>query len=258
MLEAKAVTKQYRSRAGVGGEPLVVVRDVSVLLRPEETTGLVGESGSGKSTLGRLLAGLERPDGGEVWFEGCPLTGADGEIRKRFRRSVQVIFQNPMNALNPRWTVRAILEEPFRIHAAGVGGSLAAETGRILDEVRLPQAFLSRRPHELSGGERQRVCIARALALKPRIVICDESVSSLDVLVRAQILNLLLELQRTHRIGYLFISHDLAVVRHMSDRLLVMKDGRVVESGPAADVLAAPQTEYARSLIDAGKLEFRP
>lgn len=251
-LEARDVTRHYsvRSRSGES-KRLTALGGVSVALEPGRTVGLVGESGSGKSTLGRILAGLERPDGGTVQFDGQPVAGSPKALREKFRRAVQVVFQNPMNALNPRWTVRAILEEPFRVN-----GEPAARTERLLDEVRLPKQFLTRRPGELSGGERQRVCIARALALKPRIVICDEAVSSLDVLVRADILNLLLELQKSHGIGYLFISHDLAVVRHMSDELLVMKNGQIVERGPAAQILAAPQTAYARTLIDAGKLEF--
>lgn len=256
MLEARAAVKKYPAHAGPGRGVLTAVNEVSLSLRPGRTLGLVGESGSGKSTLGRLLAGLERPDGGEILFEGADLSRMTREARAGFRRSVQMIFQNPMNALNPRWTVRAILEEPFRVHSAEPAGSLDAAARRILDEVRLPAAFLTRRPHELSGGERQRVCIARALALKPRLVICDESVSSLDVLVRAEILNLLLDLQKTHGIGYLFISHDLAVVRHMSDDLIVMQAGRAVEAGPALQVLAAPQSPYARTLIDAGNLIF--
>lgn len=255
MLEAKSLMKKYHVRSESGaGRTLVAVNEVSVALQPGRTVGLVGESGSGKSTLGRMLAGLERPDEGTIWFEGQSLAGMPRESRDRFRRAVQVIFQNPMNALNPRWTVRAILEEPFAIHSRALAGNISSEIGRLLDDVRLPQNFLTRRPSELSGGERQRVCIARALALKPKLVICDEAVSSLDVLVRAEIMNLLLDLQKEHGIGYLFISHDLAVVRHMSDDVLVMKDGQIVESGPAAQVLAAPQTAYARLLVDAGHL----
>ncbi len=252
MLAAQNVTKHYSIRSEAGGSKrLTALGGVSVSLIPGRTIGLVGESGSGKSTLGRILAGLEKPDGGAVTFEGAPIIGSSPSGRRKFRRAVQVVFQNPMNALNPRWTVRSILEEPFRVN-----GESASNIGRLLEEVHLPLHFLTRRPGELSGGERQRVCIARALALKPRIVICDEAVSSLDVLVRAEILNLLLELQRSHGIGYLFISHDISVVRHMSDDLVVMKDGQVVEFGPAADILASPRSAYTRTLLDAAYLKL--
>lgn len=243
MLEVKQVTKKYKD--------LIAVNGVSLKLEPGQTVGLVGESGSGKSTLGRILAGLERPDSGEVLFEGKPIT--DKDQRKHFRKSVQMIFQNPMNALNPRWTVRSILAEPFIVNGEGEKQS---DLERLLDEVRLPKSFLTRRPRELSGGERQRICIARALALKPKLVICDEAVSSLDVLVRAEILNLLLDLQQKHDIGYLFISHDLMVVRHMSEIVAVMRRGVILEHGSAIQVLTQPQETYTREILSASHLDL--
>lgn len=224
LIEALSLSKSYG--------PLKAVDDVSFSLDSGRTLGIVGESGSGKSTLAKLVAGLIRPDGGQVRFRGP-------------KRNLQVIFQEPAGSLDPRFTIKRILEEPFRIHRDV--SPVRCET--LLERVGLPASFASRFPRELSGGECQRVALARAVALGPSLVICDEAVSSLDVLVQAQILNLLLDLQKDTGMSYLFITHDLKVAGHMSDDILVMKDGRVCEAGPRDRVLEKPGHPYTAELI---------
>lgn len=253
-LEAKGVTKIYRvpdPARRFGTTQLAAVDGASLHISGGETVGIVGESGSGKSTLARLLMLLERPDKGEIWFEGKSATKLGGTEKKRFRRNVQIVFQDPLASLNPRQKVKDILSEPFEIHADLMPKHLDKEIGELLERVGLKPQMKDRRPRELSGGERQRVSIARAIALKPRLVICDEAVSSLDVLVQAQILNLLLRLQKELGIAYFFISHDLRIVRHMSDRVAVMQNGRIVEEGPAERIYQAPAHPYTQSLLAA-------
>ena len=230
------------------------VESADVTIGPGAIVGLVGESGSGKSTLGKMIAGLLRPDAGEVRYDGRPLKALRGEEQKHFRRDVQMVFQNPLYSLNPRMTAGQTLAEPFVIHGCSAGSSPAAEAARLLDKVGLPAVYATRFPRELSGGERQRVSIARAIALKPRLVILDEAVSSLDVLVRAGILNLLLDLHLKEKVGYLFISHDLRVVRHLCDRVAVMNSGRIVEAGPTREVLQRPRESYTQTLIESSGL----
>ena len=231
---------------------LKAVDDVSFTLYPGETVGLVGESGCGKTTLGRALLRLTEPTAGRILFEGDDLARLPaGELRRR-RREFQLVFQDPYAALNPMLTVGEAIWEPMRVH--GVGGSRAAQKARVLALLRtvgLAEAHFERYPHEFSGGQRQRICIARALALRPKLIVCDESVSALDVSVQAQVLNLLNDLKREFGITYLFITHDLSVARFMSDRLLVMHEGRIVESGPAAAIYEQPQAEYTRGLLAA-------
>ena len=228
------------------------VDDVSFTIYPGETVGLVGESGCGKTTLGRALLRLTEPTSGRILFEGTDLAQLPAaELRQR-RREFQLVFQDPYAALNPMLTVGEAILEPLRVH--NVGGSRAEQKDRVRELLRtvgLSDDAEQRYPHEFSGGQRQRVCIARALALRPKLIVCDESVSALDVSVQAQVLNLLNDLKRELGITYLFITHDLSVARFMSDRLLVMSQGRLVESGPAAEVYAHPQNPYTQQLLAA-------
>jgi peptide/nickel transport system ATP-binding protein len=231
---------------------VMAVNDVSFQVYKGETFGLVGESGCGKTTLGRALLQLIKPMSGRVWFEGRDLTRlGGGQLRKR-RREMQLIFQDPYSSLNPRMSIGAAIAEPLKIHGVSRGQrNLKQRVEYLLDRVGLNPAAINRFPHEFSGGQRQRVCIARALALNPKFIICDESVSSLDVSVQAQVLNLLKELQEEFKLTYIFISHDLGVVKFMSDRIMVMNAGRVEEIGPAEEIYRHPRREYTQKLIAA-------
>ena len=225
------------------------VDDVSMEIENGKTLGVVGESGSGKSTLAKLLLKLLKADGGQILFEGRDITVSDERNLKEFRKKVQVIFQEPFSSLDPRFTVRNILREPYLIAGQKNENFLEDKVRTLLRKVELGDDFLSRLPHEMSGGECQRVAIARAISTEPSLIVCDEPVSSLDALVQVQILNLLLKLQQEKRVAYLFISHDLRVVRHMSDDILVMKDGQVVEAGPRDQVFNNPQDPYSKKLL---------
>ncbi|WP_317173587.1 ABC transporter ATP-binding protein [Hymenobacter montanus] len=228
------------------------VDDVSFTLYPGETIGLVGESGCGKTTLGRALLRLTEPTAGRILFEGTDLAKLSGGDLRRRRRDLQLVFQDPYAALNPMLTVGEAIWEPMRVHK--VGGTRQEQKAKVLELLRtvgLRDEHFQRYPHEFSGGQRQRICIARALALQPKLIVCDESVSALDVSVQAQVLNLLNDLKREFGITYLFITHDLSVAQFMSDRLLVMHQGRIVESGPAAAIYAHPRHEYTQSLLAA-------
>jgi peptide/nickel transport system ATP-binding protein len=238
---------------GIFGETqryIMAVNGVSFDVYPGETLGLVGESGCGKTTLARTLLRLIEPTGGKVLFEGQNVGTLHGKALRQVRREMQIVFQNPFSSLNPRMSIGNLVMEPLKIH--GVGDNARQQRERsayLLERVGLNAELMNRYPHEFSGGQRQRICIARALALNPKFIICDESVSALDVSVQAQVLNLLKELQDEFKLTYIFISHDLSVVKFMSDRILVMNKGRIEEVGPAESIYSQPKQEYTRSLI---------
>jgi peptide/nickel transport system ATP-binding protein len=253
LLRFAAVSRYYRlpRQRLLQAPPLrTALEAVSLELKAGEVLGLVGESGSGKSTLGRLAVGLERADVGTVSLDGHDLARADRATRRRLRRDVQMVFQDPYGSLDPRLTVARIVAEPLvllRLAAAEAG----ARVREALAEVGLGADALGRYPHEFSGGQRQRIAIARALITRPRLVVADEPVSALDVSVQAQVLNLMADLRARHGLAYLLISHDLAVVAHLADRIAVMRAGRIVECGPTARLLQAPSHAYTRALLDA-------
>ncbi len=228
------------------------VDGVSFRVYPGQTLGLVGESGCGKTTIGRAILRLVEPTAGRVTFDGQDLLALSGTALRQMRRRMQIIFQDPYGSLNPRMTVESTLVEPMVIH--GVGGSRTDRRDRaaaLLEEVDMETMHLQRYPHEFSGGQRQRICIARAIAIEPEFLICDEPVSALDVSVQAQVINLLKDLQERHGLTYIFVSHDLSVVKFMADMMAVMNEGRIVEFGPSENIYADPQEDYTRRLIDA-------
>jgi peptide/nickel transport system ATP-binding protein len=230
-------------------DPFVdAVLDASLMIRQGETLGLVGESGSGKTTLGRTILGLQRAHSGSVRFDGRELTTLSEAAFKPLRRDLAMMFQDPVGSLSPRRSIRALLSEPFEIHGLS-DLSLRDEADRLCDMVSLPRNFLSRYPHELSGGQARRVGVARALALQPRLIIADEPTAGLDVSVQGEILNLMAELQRAHGLSYLIITHNLPVVRHISDRLAIMYLGRIVEQGDCEDIFARPAHPYTEALV---------
>ncbi|MBX5470581.1 MAG: ABC transporter ATP-binding protein [Thermoleophilaceae bacterium] len=227
------------------------VDDVSFEIHEGETLGLVGESGSGKSTTGYCAIRLLEATAGRIFFEGKDITRLRGESLRRMRREMQIVFQDPYASLNPRMTVGDIVAEPLIVHSIGTRKSRAATVRELLNIVGFDPSYVNRYPHEFSGGQRQRIGIARALAVNPRLIVCDEPVSALDVSIQAQILNLLKDLQRDFGLSYLFIAHDLAVVRTMSDRIAVMNKGKIVETGPAAEVYTDPKDDYTKALLAA-------
>jgi len=232
--------------------PFVAVRDASLSLSRGETLGIVGESGSGKTTLGRAVLRLIEPASGRVLFEGQDLAHASGRALRSARARMQMIFQAPAASLNPRMRIASVITEPLEIH--GIGASRSDRRKRaadLLDRCGMPADSLNRFPHEFSGGQRQRIAIARALALNPALIVCDEPTSALDVSVQAQIINLLQDLQRDLGLAYLFISHDMAVVSHICQRIAVMKVGRIVETGEVDQIIRRPGHPYTRSLLSA-------
>jgi peptide/nickel transport system ATP-binding protein len=231
--------------------PVRAVDGVSFDIAAGETVGLVGESGCGKSTLGKAILRLVDASAGRIVFDGCDVTRLDGKKLRPFRRRVQMVFQDPYASLNPRHSVAAILDAALRVHGVDTRQERERRARRIIDQVGLPATALGRYPHEFSGGQRQRIGIARALVLEPALLVCDEPVSALDVSIQAQVLNLLVDLKRELGLSYLFISHDLSVVRYIADRVLVMNDGRIVESGDHRSIWRAPAHPYTRSLIAA-------
>ncbi|MBL4682641.1 MAG: ATP-binding cassette domain-containing protein [Pseudomonadales bacterium] len=227
------------------------VDGVSFHIQPGETLGLVGESGCGKSTLGRCIARLYEPTEGNIKFEGNNISQLKGRALLPYRKHIQMIFQDPMESLNSRHTVGDILEEPFIIQNIGDRASRQKRVMELLEIVGLPARSISRYPFEFSGGQRQRICVARAIALNPKLIICDEPVSALDVSIQSQILNLLNDLQKEFNLSYLFIAHDLAVVKHISDRIAIMYLGKIVESGLGQEIYHNPQHPYTKSLMSA-------
>ncbi|MGV8850664.1 MAG: ABC transporter ATP-binding protein [Propionibacteriaceae bacterium] len=250
LVSVRNVVKEYALRGRSGGA-FRAVDDVSFDIRAGSTVSLVGESGSGKSTTANMLLGLETVTAGGILFEGADLAAMRGRELLALRRRVQPVFQNPYSSLDPRYTIARTIAEPLAVHKVGDATSRRQRTMELLDQVSLPRAMADRYPHELSGGQRQRVAIARALALRPDLVVLDEAVSALDVLVQSQILELLASLQREIGLTYLFISHDLAVVRMISDEVHVMRGGQIVESGAPGQLFENPQHEYTKELLAA-------
>ena len=252
LLDVRRLDKRYEQRA-LWRPPRVThaVRDVSFTIEEGETFGLVGESGSGKTTTGRCILRLIEPTSGHVRFKGEDVLSLDRTALRRRRRQMQMVFQDPYESLNPRHRVSTILEEPLDIHAVGTPTWRRARATELLELVGLDRDALARYPHEFSGGQRQRIGIARALALEPSFIVADEPVSALDVSVQAQIVNLLAHLQQQLSLTYLFISHDLRLVRHICTRVAVMYRGRIVELAPVASLFAAPRHPYTRALLSA-------
>ena len=255
ILTVTDLEKHFPVRKGILWEKTVgyvkAVDGVSFSIPEGKTLGLVGESGSGKSTTGYCILQLLKPTGGSIRFQGKELTGLKKEELRRMRQDMQIVFQDPYSSLDPRMTVGGIVAEPLEVHGIGTRKGRTETVRRLLEVVGFNPNYTNRYPHEFSGGQRQRIGVARALALNPKLIICDEPVSALDVSIQAQILNLLKDLQRDFGLTYLFISHDLAVVRTMSDEIAVMNQGKLVEVGPAEQVYTSPKDEYTRALFAA-------
>ena len=255
LLVVKNLKKYFPIKKGILFDRTVdyvkAVDDVSFEIYPGKTLGLVGESGSGKSTTGYCVLELLKPTSGSVRFLGEELTTMKKEDLRRMRREMQIVFQDPYASLNPRMTVGNIVAEPLVVHKVGSGARRRKTVEELLEVVGFNPDFVNRYPHEFSGGQRQRIGIARALALNPRLIVCDEPVSALDVSIQAQILNLLKDLQGEFGLTYLFVAHDLAVVRTMSDDIAVMNKGKIVEAGPAERVYTQPQDDYTKALLAA-------
>jgi oligopeptide/dipeptide ABC transporter ATP-binding protein len=256
LVEVQGLVKHFPGERGLFGlgAPRRVVRavdGVSFAIAPGQTLGLVGESGCGKSTVGRSILRLIEPDAGRVTLDGTDVLATGARELRALRRRMQIVFQDPYGSLNPRMTVRQTLAEPLVLHRLAAGAAVPKRIASLLGEVGLDPAFAAAYPHELSGGQRQRVGIARALSVEPHFLVLDEPVSALDVSVQAQVLNLLAELQSKHRLTYLFIAHDLAVVKHIADHVAVMYLGRIVEQAPVSGLYAGPRHPYTRSLLSA-------
>ncbi|MFI2563102.1 ABC transporter ATP-binding protein [Paenarthrobacter sp. NPDC018779] len=252
VLQIKDLRKVYKLRQGLGqATDFAAVDGVSFNVKRGTTTAIVGESGSGKSTVAKMVLQLESPTEGQIVFDGVDTAGLKGKELFKFRRRVQPIFQDPYGSLDPMYNIFRTIEEPLRVHKIGNAASREKKVRELLDQVALPQTTMQRYPNELSGGQRQRIAIARALALDPEVIICDEAVSALDVLVQAQVLNLLAELQDNLGLTYLFITHDLAVVRQIADHVCVMEKGKLVETGSTDEVFDNPKQAYTQALLDA-------
>lgn len=251
ILEVKNLKVHFPIKKGVFARTVGYVKAVDGIsfdLKRGETLGVVGESGCGKSTTSRAILGLNKPCGGEILFNGEPLSKMGAKTRAR---KIQVVFQDPMASLNPRHTIREILTEGMIYHGLCTKKESRAKAAELLRSVDLPETFLDRYPHEFSGGQRQRICIARAIALEPELLICDEAVSALDLSIRAQVLDLLAELKKKLHLSFLFITHDIGVVQHVADRIIVMNRGAIVEQGTCREVLGNPREEYTKRLMAA-------
>lgn len=254
LLETRHIKKWFPLSRGILDRTTSYVKavdDVSLTVRTGETLGIVGESGCGKSTLARSILRLIEPTGGEVLFEGKNLTKATPAELREMRRDIQIIFQDPYASLNPRQRIGSMLTEPFKIHHLASGEEAQKKAEELLEMVGLPKESMRKFPHEFSGGQRQRLCIARALAVNPKLIVCDECVSALDVSIQAQIINLLMKLQRQLGIALIFVSHDLRVVRHISNHVAVMYLGHVVEYAPTEELFAHPSHPYTKALLSA-------
>lgn len=251
LAEVQALVKDFPVSGGRKKGAVHAVSGVSLEIFQGETLALVGESGCGKSTLGRLLLGLLEPSGGKVLFDGTDISALKGKAQREKRREMQIIFQDPYASLNPRMDVEKIISEPLKTHKVyPTKEATRARVLELMDEVGIPREFLHRYPHQFSGGQRQRIGIARALALQPKLIVCDEPVSALDVSIQSQVINLLEDLQEQYGLTYLFISHDLSVVRHISDRVCVMFLGCICEVGDTAAIYEQPRHPYTRFLLD--------
>jgi peptide/nickel transport system ATP-binding protein len=253
VLEVRSLAKSFWLKKGVFGKrEFKAVQNVNFQLRRGHTLGVVGESGSGKTTVGMMLTRLTDSTAGSILFEGIDLATLNAAQMRPYRSRIQIIFQNPYASLNPRFTIGQILMEPMRIHSIGADDTERAQRAvALIEKVGLPRDAFGKYPHEFSGGQRQRIAIARCLTMKPEIIVCDESVSALDVSVQATVLNLLLDLQEEFGLTYVFISHDLAVVKYMADDILVMNQGEIVERGSSDDIYNRPQHAYTRQLLGA-------
>ncbi|MGK2934976.1 MAG: ABC transporter ATP-binding protein [Gemmatimonadaceae bacterium] len=253
LLSVRNLTKAFRSRKGLFGPAEIVyaVNDVSFDVHDGETLAIVGESGCGKTTTGRSILRLIEPTSGEITFAGQNVAELKGGALRRMRREMQIIFQDPFSSLNPRMTVGAIIREGMLIHGLASRAEADKRAGDLLEEVGLRADYASRYPHEFSGGQRQRIGVARALSVQPRLIICDEPVSALDVSVQAQVINLLQDLQRERSLTYIFIAHDLSVVEHIADRVAVMYLGKIVELGNSVALFSRPLMPYTQALLSA-------
>ncbi|MBL0169132.1 MAG: ABC transporter ATP-binding protein [Gemmatimonadaceae bacterium] len=254
LLRVRGLTKHFPIRGGLLQRTTGAVKavdGVSFDIAPGETLALVGESGCGKTTTGRAVLRLIEPSAGEILFDGIDVRALRGEALRRLRRRMQIVFQDPYGSLNPRMTVGAAIKEGLIVHDLAHGADADRRVATLLDEVGLRPEFAARYPHEFSGGQRQRIGIARALAVEPSFIVCDEPVSALDVSVQAQVVNLLRDLQKERGLAYLFIAHDLAVVAHMADRVAVMYLGHIVELAPRATLFATPRMPYTKALLSA-------